>query len=163
MKDLGGLMKTMQQMQSKVTDAHKKMEKIEAEGRSNQNRDCLRYRKEISVRTFIRQNCFEPYMDSRPIVFLVGDSHSASLRLGLKPVLDSKKINLLGSSVGDCVFRNFLVGQVKDCRDINDKILQEIKVKIEPFSIHHSDFNSQPLEHESLSTTTRPGLPSIRV
>ena len=32
MKDLGGLMKTMQQMQSKVADAHKKMEKIEAEG-----------------------------------------------------------------------------------------------------------------------------------
>ena len=34
MKDLGGLMKTMQQMQSKVADAHKKMEKIEAEGSS---------------------------------------------------------------------------------------------------------------------------------
>ena len=103
------------------------LEKIEAEGRSNQNRDCLRYRKEISVRTFIRQNCFESYMDSRPIVFLVGDSHSASLRLGLKPFLDSKKINLIGSTVGACMFRNFIVGQVKFCRDINNKILQEIE------------------------------------
>jgi nucleoid-associated protein EbfC len=32
MKDLGGLMKTMQQMQSKIGDAQKRMEKIEAEG-----------------------------------------------------------------------------------------------------------------------------------
>lgn len=32
MKDLGGLMKTMQQMQSKIGDAQKKMEKIEAQG-----------------------------------------------------------------------------------------------------------------------------------
>ena len=34
MKDLGGFMKTMQQMQTKVADAQKKMEKIEAEGQS---------------------------------------------------------------------------------------------------------------------------------
>jgi nucleoid-associated protein EbfC len=32
MKDLGGLMKTMQQMQSKIGDAQKRMEKIESEG-----------------------------------------------------------------------------------------------------------------------------------
>ena len=103
------------------------LQKIEAEGRTTQNRDCLRYRKEISVRTFIRQNCYTPYIKSRPVVFLVGDSHAASLRLGLKPFLDSKRINLLGSSVGDCVFRNFLGNQTKSCIDINEKILQEIK------------------------------------
>jgi DNA-binding YbaB/EbfC family protein len=34
MKDLGGLMKTMQQMQSKIGDAQKRMEKLEAEGSS---------------------------------------------------------------------------------------------------------------------------------
>ena len=32
MKDLGGLMKTMQQMQSKIGDAQKRMEQIESEG-----------------------------------------------------------------------------------------------------------------------------------
>ncbi|MEN9855120.1 MAG: hypothetical protein RL186_659 [Pseudomonadota bacterium] len=32
MKDLGGLMKTMQQMQAKIGDAQKRMEKIEGEG-----------------------------------------------------------------------------------------------------------------------------------
>jgi nucleoid-associated protein EbfC len=34
MKDLGGLMKTMQQMQSKVADAQKKIERLEVEGTS---------------------------------------------------------------------------------------------------------------------------------
>lgn len=34
MKDLSGLMKTMQQMQMKVADAQKKMELIEAEGQA---------------------------------------------------------------------------------------------------------------------------------
>ena len=32
MKDLGGLMKTMQQMQSKIGDAQKRMDQIESEG-----------------------------------------------------------------------------------------------------------------------------------
>jgi nucleoid-associated protein EbfC len=32
MRDIGGLMKTMQQMQTKVAEAQKRMEKLEAEG-----------------------------------------------------------------------------------------------------------------------------------
>lgn len=34
MKDIGGLMKTMQQMQMKVADTQKKMEQLQAEGQS---------------------------------------------------------------------------------------------------------------------------------
>jgi nucleoid-associated protein EbfC len=34
MKDIGGLMKAMQQMQTKVADAQKNMERIEGEGQS---------------------------------------------------------------------------------------------------------------------------------
>lgn len=34
MKDIGGLMRTMQQMQSKVADAQKAMERLEAEGQA---------------------------------------------------------------------------------------------------------------------------------
>ncbi|MCU0882557.1 MAG: YbaB/EbfC family nucleoid-associated protein [Hyphomonadaceae bacterium] len=34
MKDIGGLMKSMQQMQAKVADAQKKMEDLQAEGQS---------------------------------------------------------------------------------------------------------------------------------
>ena len=107
------------------TDLYK-LEKVEAEGQSKLNLDCLRYRKEISVRTFIRQNCYEPSIKSQPIVFLVGDSHAASLRLGLKPYLHSKNINLLGSTVGDCMFRNFKIGQDQLCQDINEQYLKEI-------------------------------------
>lgn len=102
------------------------LEKIEAEGRLNQNKECLKFRKEISVRTFIRQNCFTPTIASRPIIFLVGDSHAASLRLGLKPYLNSKGINLLGSTIGGCMWTNFKFDQGKQCRDINEKVMEEI-------------------------------------
>ena len=102
------------------------LQKIEAEGRSNQNRECLRYRKEISVRTFIRQKCYEPSMNSRPTVFLVGDSHAASLRIGLKPFLATKRINLLGSSIGGCMWSNIKIYQVRACRDINFKVFDEM-------------------------------------
>jgi nucleoid-associated protein EbfC len=34
MKDIGGLMKSMQQMQAKVADAQKKMEELQAEGQA---------------------------------------------------------------------------------------------------------------------------------
>ena len=103
------------------------LEKIEGEGRSNQNLECLRFRKEISVRTFIRNKCYEPYIESRPTVFLVGDSHAASLRIGLKPFLATKRINLLGSSIGGCMWTNFEVDQGKLCRDINSKVFQEMR------------------------------------
>ncbi len=64
--------------------------------------DCLRLRKEITVRTLKRQGCFDIPIDGNESVFLVGDSHSGALRSGLEPFLKSRGIDLRGVSTGWC-------------------------------------------------------------
>ena len=79
------------------------LDKYSARGWGNQSDlDCVRLRKEITVRTLKRQECFGSKVDGRETVFLVGDSHSGSLRSGLKPYLKSKGIALRGVSTGWC-------------------------------------------------------------
>ena len=79
------------------------LDKYSARGWGNQSDlDCVRLRKEITVRTLKRQECFDSKVDGRETVFLVGDSHSGSLRSGLKPYLKSKGIALRGVSTGWC-------------------------------------------------------------
>ena len=79
------------------------LDKYEALAWGNQSDlDCLRLRKEITVRTLRRQGCFDAPINSDKSVFLVGDSHSGSLRAGLRPFLASKDISLYGVSTGWC-------------------------------------------------------------
>ena len=79
------------------------LDKYEALGWGNQSDlDCLRLRKEITVRTLRRQGCFDAPIQSDKSVFLVGDSHSGSLRAGLRLFLASKEISLYGVSTGWC-------------------------------------------------------------
>ena len=63
---------------------------------------CMRFRKEITVKTFRRQGCFSNSDIANRSVMIVGDSHSASLRLGLGPYLETRGITLLGVSTGFC-------------------------------------------------------------
>jgi len=107
-------------------DASYILEKVQWVGRANQDKTCLRYRNEITLRTFIRQGCYVPAIKTNPTVFLVGDSHSASLRIGLKPFLATRNINLIGSSIGGCMYPQFTADQTKLCTDINDQSLKEI-------------------------------------
>ncbi|PHX94275.1 MAG: hypothetical protein CK542_01480 [Acidimicrobium sp.] len=81
--------------------------------------DCLRFRKEITVRTLKRQGCFDAPSDGDRTVFLVGDSHSGSLRAGLQPYLESNGISLFGVSTGWCSW-----WQIKPLDD--DRICAEI-------------------------------------
>ena len=85
------------------SDSNFVLDRYEALGWGNQSDlDCLRLRKEITVRTLRRQGCFDAPINSDKSVFLVGDSHSASLRVGLRPFLASKEISLYGVSTGWC-------------------------------------------------------------
>ena len=104
--------------QSEPHDASYTLEKIQWVGRAHQDKTCLRYRKEITVRTFIRQDCYIPEIKTNPTVFLIGDSHSASLRIGLKPFLAAKNINLIGSTTGECIFQLFLDDQSRLCTEV---------------------------------------------
>ena len=99
-------------------DSSYTLEKIQWVGRANQDKTCLRFRKEITVRTFIRQGCYIPEIETNPTVFLIGDSHSASLRIGLKPFLAAKNINLIGSTSGECIFELFLEDQSRLCTEV---------------------------------------------
>ncbi len=112
--------------QSEPRDASYTLEKIQWVGRADQDKTCLRFRKEITVRTFIRQDCYIPEIKTNPTVFLIGDSHSASLRIGLKPFLATRNINLIGSTTRDCIFEIVLPHQDKSCVKLNNEVLKAI-------------------------------------
>jgi len=106
------------------------LEKYSAIGWGNQpDLNCLRIRKEITVRTLKRQGCFNiPDNDNR-FIFLVGDSHSGSLRSGLKPFLKSKRISLLGASTGWCGWYEIdPLTDDKVCAAITQEFLKAISV-----------------------------------
>jgi peptidoglycan/LPS O-acetylase OafA/YrhL len=54
------------------------------------------------VNTAIFAPCEVIRYPGRPVVVLVGDSHSASLYSGLKPYLDARQVNLIRYSATDC-------------------------------------------------------------
>ena len=104
------------------------LDKYSALGLENQSDlDCLRFRKEITVRTLKRQGCFNAPNDGKNFVFLVGDSHSGSLRAGLEPYLASKGISLFGVSTGWCGW--YQVNPLTDdriCAEITREFLTSI-------------------------------------
>jgi peptidoglycan/LPS O-acetylase OafA/YrhL len=65
-------------------------------------RPCFRYRRGDTAALFLQNQCVEPRYPGAKTVFLMGDSHSASLGLGLRPLLERSGTNLLQVSVGWC-------------------------------------------------------------
>ena len=104
------------------------LDRYSALGWGNQSDlDCLRLRKEITVRTLKRQGCFDPPTSPEKFVVLVGDSHSGSLRSGLQPYLESKKIALKGVSTGWCGWYEINpLDDDKICQDITQEFLEFI-------------------------------------
>lgn len=93
------------------------------------NLKCLRFRKEITVRTLKRQGCFNLPNSGEQSVYLIGDSHSGALRSGLKPFLQTRGIELRGISTGWCDW--YSVGRIS-----KDKICDEIyDAQIEHFRL----------------------------
>ena len=104
------------------------LDRYSALGWGNQSDlDCLRLRKEITVRTLKRQGCFDLPNSQERFVVLVGDSHSGSLRSGLQPYLESKKITLTGVSTGWCGWYEINpLDDDKICQDITQEFLEYI-------------------------------------
>lgn len=89
-------------------------------------RSCFRYRRSDTAALFLQNQCVEPRYPGAKTVFLVGDSHSASLGLGLRSPLEHAGTNLLQVSVGWCgepITSNF-----KDsvCTGIGDLIRNKV-------------------------------------
>lgn len=87
---------------------------------------CFKYNENQKVDFFIKNQCLSVKEKNKPVAFLIGDSHSASLSLGLRPLMETLQINLLQASTGWCQptsndYKN------KICTDINNKVVSTIK------------------------------------
>jgi peptidoglycan/LPS O-acetylase OafA/YrhL len=88
-------------------------------------RPCFRYYKRETSAIFIQNKCLELKYPGRKIVFLLGDSHSASLSLGLRPLFDQSRVNFLQVSTAWCEPMSNNDGD-RTCKDISDLALNTI-------------------------------------
>jgi len=65
-------------------------------------RSCFKNRFEQTYKIFLENGCVERSAPGQKSVFLIGDSHSASLSLGIRPLLEAAKVNFLQVSTGWC-------------------------------------------------------------
>lgn len=63
---------------------------------------CFRSKIPQTAEMFVENGCLVEQFPGRPTVFLIGDSHSASLSIGLRPLLADSHINFLQVSSGSC-------------------------------------------------------------
>jgi peptidoglycan/LPS O-acetylase OafA/YrhL len=69
----------------------------------NNNKDsCFAASEKEGLSKLIKNNCFKIKDDEKKTIFLIGDSHSAALSLGLKKVLEENNYNFLYISTGYC-------------------------------------------------------------
>ncbi len=90
-------------------------------------KNCFRYKLSQNIKYFIDNDCFKPQFPGRPVVFLIGDSHSASLSLGLIPLAQQLKLNFHQVSTGWCEPTNDDPGNIV-CAEINRVTLDYIKL-----------------------------------
>lgn len=90
------------------------------------SKPCFIFDRKYTHELFEKNDCFNIKLKNNPIVFLYGDSHSASLSLGLKPYFEEKNINFLQVSSGWCEpTSNNADNQF--CEKINKLALSKIK------------------------------------
>jgi peptidoglycan/LPS O-acetylase OafA/YrhL len=76
---------------------------MSAEDQLRKAENCFLYDKDtISAEQFISRRCFNVQNSNRKTVFLLGDSHSASLGQGLRPTLIKQGFNFIQLSTGWC-------------------------------------------------------------
>jgi hypothetical protein len=97
--------------------------------------------------------CEKILFPNRPIVYIVGDSHSNSLYQGLEPYFHSRKVNVINYSVVNCIPFS-LVDSRKACVDYNRYIQQKIaeqKPALVIFSAYHINQKMENFYHEKVS------------
>lgn len=88
---------------------------------------CLKYKQEQTSEMFIRNGCVKIKDPNRHTLLLIGDSHSGSLSLGLRPLLEKENINILQVSTGWC---EAVTNDDSDrrCLDINNMVMEKIEL-----------------------------------
>ena len=91
------------------------------------SRSCFQLPQERSKAWFFDNNCLTIRDPERPTVFLIGDSHSASLSVGLRPLTERYRLNFLQMSSGWCPpFGNDETDV--QCVDMNKFAAEQIKI-----------------------------------
>jgi peptidoglycan/LPS O-acetylase OafA/YrhL len=88
---------------------------------------CFKYKRNQTVEMFLQNECVDVHFPNKPIVFLLGDSHSASLSLGLIPFFKNFDVNFLQVSTGWCEPTNNLYNN-SICDDIFKMALERISL-----------------------------------
>jgi hypothetical protein len=93
------------------------------------DRPCFKALKSDTVALFLRNRCVELKYPDRKSIFLIGDSHSASLSLGLRPLAERYKLNYLQVSTGFCepIMNSDSNSTCKDINDLVNKKVSEVK------------------------------------
>jgi len=94
------------------------------------NRACFRYRQTEMAAKFLQNNCLVRTHEDRKTAFLVGDSHSASLSLGLRPLFEHYGMNFLQVSsawCGEPISRTFESPVCEAITDLVMKTIAEVK------------------------------------
>jgi peptidoglycan/LPS O-acetylase OafA/YrhL len=89
------------------------------------NRPCFRGHQNETFKLFIRNGCLDLTFPGKESVFLIGDSHSAALAQGLRPLLAKSRINFIQVSTGWCKPTDNNESD-KDCKDINNMVAKRI-------------------------------------
>lgn len=100
---------------------------------------CFIYDRKFDYTIFQKNGCLDIRYSGRPTVLLWGDSHAASLALGLKQELEKSHINLLEVTAGWCepTVDNESYGPYEWCDNINAVAMEKIsKLKPELVLLH---------------------------
>jgi peptidoglycan/LPS O-acetylase OafA/YrhL len=89
-------------------------------------RACFKYKLEQTVDYFVENGCTTVRNPARPTVFLIGDSFSASLGVGLRPLFEARGINFLQVSTGWCEPTSNQKKWAEVCMAINAMVQERI-------------------------------------
>jgi peptidoglycan/LPS O-acetylase OafA/YrhL len=90
------------------------------------DRPCLKYELEQTVDLFVENGCVTVRNPARPTVFLIGDSFSGSLAVGLRPLFEARGINFLQVSTGWCEPTSDQKKWAEVCMEINAMVQERI-------------------------------------
>jgi peptidoglycan/LPS O-acetylase OafA/YrhL len=87
---------------------------------------CFKWRVDQTIDMFVENGCLDIADPKRDTAFLIGDSHGASLSLGLRPFFAERNMNFLQVSTGFCEPTSVNPND-NVCIAINEEVLRRIK------------------------------------
>jgi peptidoglycan/LPS O-acetylase OafA/YrhL len=89
------------------------------------DKPCFKFKVEQTAQMFLDNNCVNPGSRTAKSVFLIGDSFSASLSLGLRPLVENKGLNFQQVSTGFCEPTSNDQSDAV-CKNINQMVMAKI-------------------------------------